>query len=166
MFCPFVCCETVTSQIILPCLGPSSCLRIGGHRHGHQGSPHSSVSCTLNTTGIPVHCLTSLVQRLRGLPRRLSAATPLLSSWFCVPSKLQCYLNLQNLCTCVIWIFRVLSLNEMLLLLVFRNNWPSWWRFFITPTRRSSAVSSPMNRNSRVIYKSLFHHNHGSNVGP
>jgi len=37
------------SNIALPCLGPSSCLRIGAHRHGHQGSPHASVSCTLNT---------------------------------------------------------------------------------------------------------------------
>ena len=30
-------------------IGPSSCLRIGGHRHGQQGSPHASVSYTLNT---------------------------------------------------------------------------------------------------------------------
>jgi len=33
----------------LPCLGPSSCLGIGGHWHGHQESPHVSVSCTLIT---------------------------------------------------------------------------------------------------------------------
>ena len=33
----------------LPCLSPFSCLRIGDHRHGHQRSPHASISCTLNT---------------------------------------------------------------------------------------------------------------------
>jgi len=31
------------------CLGPSSCLRIGAHQHRHQGSPHASVYCALNT---------------------------------------------------------------------------------------------------------------------
>jgi len=33
----------------LPCLGPSSWLRIGGHWHGHKGSPCASVLCVLNT---------------------------------------------------------------------------------------------------------------------
>jgi len=61
----------------LLCLCPSSWLRIGGCWHGHQGSPRASVSVlasvacwTHSATCIPVHCLISSVQHLRGLPRR------------------------------------------------------------------------------------------------
>ena len=35
--------------LALPYLGPSWWLRIGGHWHGHQGSPRASILCVLNT---------------------------------------------------------------------------------------------------------------------
>ena len=50
----------------LPCLGPSSWLRIGGHWHGHHAL--LSFACwTHSATDIPVHCLMSSVQVFLGV---------------------------------------------------------------------------------------------------